>query len=349
MIRIVHISTGKQCRGGERQVLFLHQGLHRHPVIESILFYQPDSVLSGMVKQTGFPLPVTGVADISGFIGFLRQLKKINPDFIHCHDSTGFTYGSIAGYFLKIKTVYTRRAVFPIGSTWFNRWKFSRCTRIVAISSAVARICREIVPQMEVSIIHDGVTFDAPRYSREESRAILKLAPDQTAIGTVGYFTGEKNMPLIFDLATALAESFPSACIVCIGQLTEESLKKARNFSNIRLTGIMENAVDYYNAFDMYISPSTREGLGTALLDAMVRDIPVAALDSGGSKDIFPDQCPVHIEQEKPAEFIKAVKNSITNYQKACAEARELGKSVRERFGVNIMVDRYAALYQNLW
>ena len=77
---------------------------------------------------------------------------------------------------------------------------------------------------------------------------------------------------------------------MCIGKADFRGMQLPDNFFAITPK---PNAVSFYNAFDLYISTSTREGLGSALIDAVVRDIPAVATDAGGTRDIFPEHRPL--------------------------------------------------------
>jgi glycosyltransferase involved in cell wall biosynthesis len=46
---------------------------------------------------------------------------------------------------------------------------------------------------------------------------------------------------------------------------------------------------DYLAAFDIFILPSNREGIGSVLLDAMDRQLPIVATRVGGVPDIVHD------------------------------------------------------------
>jgi glycosyltransferase involved in cell wall biosynthesis len=51
-------------------------------------------------------------------------------------------------------------------------------------------------------------------------------------------------------------------------------------------TGFVENVGDYLAAFDLFILPSNREGIGSILFDAMEAGLPVIASRVGGVPDI---------------------------------------------------------------
>ena len=70
----------------------------------------------------------------------------------------------------------------------------------------------------------------------------------------------------------------------------------AAGLSNLTFTGFVDNVGDYLAAFDIFILPSNREGIGSILLDAMEQGLPVIASRVGGVPDI------VHHDDERLAD-----------------------------------------------
>jgi len=340
---ILHLSTGKSLRGGERQVMFLHDGLLKKGV-QSVLLCKAESELTRQPPRGMQSVPWHGEADLFGFIGIYNRCKKMAPSIIHCHDAHALLHGGLAGKLLKIPVVYSRRVIFPLHNDPLSRWKYGQCAAIIAVSNAVAKQCAAKMPSEKIHIVHDGVDWNTPLFSRGEARKVLGLSDNCFLIGTVGHFTGEKNLSLTIELAHALRSNYPHAKIVCIGKADFRGMQLPDNFFAI---GPKPNAVSFYNAFDLYISTSTREGLGSALIDAVVRDIPAVATDAGGTRDIFPEHRPL-VPQNSSDLFIAAVKLVIENYEKAKSDAMLCGKRARDIFSIQSLVENTIAIYQRI-
>ena len=76
-----------------------------------------------------------------------------------------------------------------------------------------------------------------------------------------------------------------------VGGGDDEAMLKslAAGLSNVTFTGFVNNVGDYLAAFDVFVLPSNREGIGSILLDAMDRGLPVIASRVGGVPDIVHD------------------------------------------------------------
>ena len=340
---ILHISTGATFRGGERQLEWLHTGLVERGW-ESHLLCRKGGVLAGHTVPNSIQIPWHGEWDIAGLLYMLHQCKKLRPSVLHCHDAHGFSHGSVVGTILNIPVIYTRRVNFRIRNDFFTRWKYRHAQLIIAISRDVAEQCYAIVPPQKVHIIFSGVDWTTELYSRAKAREALHVPDDCFILGSVGHYTGQKNLPLILKLASELALSHPSVKILCIGPTAIDTSTLP---SNIIMAGYVPGAAAYYNAFDAYVCTSTKEGLGTALVDAVVRDIPCVSVDAGGNLDIFPEGTDIVPQGDCPG-LVKAVRALIDNYKDAQIKAKEHGLYARKRFSSTAMIEGYVATYTGL-
>jgi glycosyltransferase involved in cell wall biosynthesis len=339
---IVHLSTGKHFRGGERQALLLHNGLLEKGY-KSLLICRAKGELSRQHTSSLSSVSWKGEWDASGLMRIITRCKSASPSIIHCHDAHSFTHGIIAGSLLRIPVVYTRRVVFPLRNNIFSNWKYGKCRLFIAISKAVALQCLRIAGQERIRIVPDGVEWRKPSLSRAEARTLLGIPDGCFAIGTVGHFTHEKNLPLIATLAGALKKEKKDVRIVCVGPYGAD----LEYPDNMIFTGYKPNASDCYAAFDAYISGSMNEGLGSALIDAVVRDIPVVAVDAGGTRDIFPENRPL-VSSGDESGLILSVKKIIDNHEKALSDAKKCGIRARAIFSVENMVNKTIEAYKSV-
>lgn len=331
-------------RGGERQIAWLHSGLLEHGVTSTLICKKNGGLAKQNLPET-IPVSWHGEWDIAGLCRIMHYCRSLRPSIIHCHDAHGFSHGSVAGALLKIPVVYTRRVCFRIRTDLFTTWKYNNSRKIIAISHAVAQQCEQVVRQNAISIVYDGVDWTQPMLTRKEAREILHIPQDSFVVGTVGYFSHEKNMLLLIQLAAELYKTHSHVCIVCLG--TTDARQDAVP-ANMILTGHIPDAARFYSAFDAYISASTQEGLGSALLDAVVRDIPAVAMDGGGTRDIFPNTMPP-IPLNNNAALTSALFLLIDTYSNAQIIARECGIRARKLFSVASMVENTMNVYNEIF
>jgi hypothetical protein len=148
-MRILHIDTGREMRGGQWQALRLIEGLAAVGV-ESTLLARGESPLFAAVRRLGLRAEPLSLRHA---FGALR-----NHDVVHAHDARGH---SLALFLRARPLVVSRRVSFPVGS----RWKYGRAARYLAVSEFVRGILiRGGVPDERISVVYDGVPLLEPAH-----------------------------------------------------------------------------------------------------------------------------------------------------------------------------------------
>jgi glycosyltransferase involved in cell wall biosynthesis len=164
-MRVLHIDTGRQMRGGQWQALHLLQGLAERG-IASRLLSPPDSALSQAAAALALdvrPLRPAGVAFSAAWF-----------DLIHAHDARAHTLA----LFSSKRLVVSRRVAFPVQPSLLSRFKSSRPRHYLAVSEFVKqRLLQAGVPEDKITVVHDGVRV--PDRVRGEDRPLI-LALDSS-------------------------------------------------------------------------------------------------------------------------------------------------------------------------
>jgi glycosyltransferase involved in cell wall biosynthesis len=145
-VRILHIDTGREMRGGQWQVWYLLDGLRRAGV-DSVLLCPPDSPLRQRAASIGIPVHAASPG----------QAWKLSAQFdlVHAHSGRGHTLGCLAR---SRPLVVARRVAFPVRRGVLSRWKYSLADRYIAVSAFVKKSLLEADVEAEnVSVVYDGV------------------------------------------------------------------------------------------------------------------------------------------------------------------------------------------------
>jgi hypothetical protein len=136
-MRILHLDSGREMRGGQWQVLRLHRGL-LDAGHESMLMAREASPLMREACSAGLPC-----VKLRPFWGSF--------DLVHAHDSRSHTMAAILA---SCPVVVSRRVAFPIRSVW----KYRRADLILAVSKYVAAELREAgIDESRIQVVYDGV------------------------------------------------------------------------------------------------------------------------------------------------------------------------------------------------
>jgi len=135
-MRILHLDSGREMRGGQWQVLRLHRGL---------IARSHDSRL---LARKGSPLG--------------REVPDSpwrNVDIVHAHDARSHTRAAL---FARAPVVVSRRVGFPVRSSALSRWKYKRPKLFLAVSEYVAQQLRNAgVEDERIAVVYDGVPVPA--------------------------------------------------------------------------------------------------------------------------------------------------------------------------------------------
>lgn len=142
-------------RGGQWQVLFLHEGLLRAGC-DSRLLAPASSPLLLEARARGLPAEVLRLAS-------LRHLADA-ADLVHAHDARAHTLAALAAH---RRLVVARRVAFPIARTPWSRWKQRRVRHWIAVSQYVRSVLLDAgIEASRISVVHDGVPL-LPLSTRE--------------------------------------------------------------------------------------------------------------------------------------------------------------------------------------
>jgi len=124
----------------------------------------------------------------------------------------------------------------------------------------------------------------AQHLSQPDAREALGLPRDGRIIGALGRLVPIKGHRYLIEAFAALSGRLPDSYLAIIGDGREmDKLKQLAVrlglADRVFMLGFRENAASYVKAFDIFAMPSTREGLGLALLEGMAGKLPVVASD----------------------------------------------------------------------
>ena len=153
-MRILHLDSGREMRGGQWQVLRLHRGLVAAGH-ESLLLAREGAPLHRLCEQWGLPCRPLGVLRFRALAGGF--------DLVHAHDARTHT---LAAIWSNRPFVVSRRVAFAVKSSLTSRWKYQRPRLFLAVSQFVAEKLREAgVPAERITVVYDGIPVPAKEAS----------------------------------------------------------------------------------------------------------------------------------------------------------------------------------------
>ncbi len=197
-MRILHLDTGKEMRGGQWQAYRLMERLEAAGV-ESTLVARAGGPLLEAARKRGLRTEPLGWGPLA------VQARK--HDLVHVHDARAHTMAAAVGG--RTPLVVSRRVGFEIHAGIGSRWKYGRATRFLAVSEHVkGMLVKGGVEPGKVSVIYDGVPLlpvtEGTRIITPDDRGDpLKGAALAIEAGRLAGVTVEVSMNLEEDLRSA--------------------------------------------------------------------------------------------------------------------------------------------------
>ena len=145
-MRILHIDSGTEMRGGQWQVLRLVEGL-RARGHENVLLGREGGPLFEQAQKRGIEVRAVNLRSV-------RQSSQLTG-ITHAHDARSHT---LAAWAAPSRLVVSRRVAFAVQRNLVSRRKYARAAHYIAVSSFVKQtlIDAGIAPS-RISIVYDGV------------------------------------------------------------------------------------------------------------------------------------------------------------------------------------------------
>jgi glycosyltransferase involved in cell wall biosynthesis len=120
---------------------------------------------------------------------------------------------------------------------------------------------------------------------RAELRALAGAGPADFLVGAVGRLVPGKGFDVLIDALRAAA--LPDARLVVLGEgHARPRLERLAEGLPVAFTGFRHDAKDWYQAFDVFVSPSRREPFGRVIIESLDAGTPVIATRTLGPTDI---------------------------------------------------------------
>jgi glycosyltransferase involved in cell wall biosynthesis len=317
-MRILHLDSGKEMRGGQWQALRLIEGL-TNAGVESTLLARPGSPLFEAVHNGGWRVEPIGL--------WRTVLLSRRHDLVHAHDAHGHTLGLFASCPLLV----SRRVAFPIRS----RWKYRR---------------RIVWPHGTASVSESDVTFlrgQRPLANARGSVRVQFIAISEfvKSILISGGVSPEK-IAVVYD-GVPLLEPARGTDIVSPAQKSGALAQQAARLAGITLKPSSNLQQDLPGAA-LFVYATESEGLGSGVLMAMSAGVPVIASRIGGLQEVIQHGENGMLVENTAESFAAAIRELTSNVDRAQRMGEAARRTVIGKFTVDRMVRRTMEVYSQV-
>jgi glycosyltransferase involved in cell wall biosynthesis len=343
-LRIMHVDSGAEWRGGQRQLLLLARTL-RERGYEPLIVAAPGSSLVQRLRRAGLAtsaIHIRGDWDLVAARRIRALARTWNAGIVHAHDARAHAVALIALLDRpNIPLVVTRRISQPLRG--IRRQYASRVGRFLAASGLVRDgLVQSGVDPESIDVVHPGVPRPVVQDARNW-RKECRWPRESVLCGVIGAAAADG-----VDLLTAVAE-----------RLTSRARQRARFLlfggpggGALRIAGVDAFRVGFVDEIhpalagaDLLVHLATTDGLRTAVIDAMALGVPPIAFAVSGLPELIdPDRTGILV----PPVDVDALSSALSRLVLSASARRALaerGAPHAALFSVDAMVNRVEHAY----
>lgn len=296
----------------EQLVELARQGWDVHLAVSPIDGYQHVLQLKGVHVH---PIPMKRgpslISDVRSLVSWLRLIKRLKPNLVVTSTPKAGLLGMLSARIRKTPVrLYHVRGLRAEGLEGLMA-KVSLFSEKIAINSATDVLCDsnsllvkmrelQLLASNEGTVLGEGSCCGVDTYrfrpptleERMISRSKLGLNEKDFAIGFVGRLVSDKGIRELSTAVESLSGNNPEIKLVLVGPKEHEDaeemsifFKKMESKPWTILPGSQADTSSTYWAFDLFCSPSYREGFPVAILEAQASGLPVVTTNATGCSD----------------------------------------------------------------
>lgn len=300
-IHILHLSSARTWRGGERQMCFLIESLHQQGIRQTV-FCPAGSVVSEWCTAHEVPcITYRKLFSVNPYTAWqvVSLCHSLGITHLHTHDSHSHTFAVLGATLFsnRVPVIVHRRVDFPIGEHGFSRWKYNHgcIKRIICVSQFIRDLIAGSIKDPEkLVVVYSGVDIH-PLSDMQSSGLFDEIQVQRPVVANIAAIAPHKDYYTFVSVAGILCrEGFGGSFLIIGGDGGE--MKGIRRFiaeeqleDRVLLTGFRDDIPSILPFIDLLLFTSRTEGLGTTLLDAMAAGVPVVATRAGGIPELVRD------------------------------------------------------------
>ncbi len=357
-ITVVYMDLSTAWRGGQRQMLWMAEGLRRAGG-RAIFALRPRAVLAERARASGLDVVHLdpAIAELGPWtvMRLRRLISREGIDILHPQGGHELALAAMASLWTNARVVFARRTTFSVRHNLGTRLKYARADRIISVSHAgVGALLDAGVDASRIEVIPSGIPLGrevtpVPR----ETLARYGVERGDPLVVMVGAVTDQKD-PMTFVRAVAVARrAVPRlrALLVGEGNRREEVEREVLALGLgevIRLTGFRSDSESFIASADVVCLSSATEGTPGVLLDALALGRPIAATAAGGVSEVVENGISGLLT---PVGDANALGESIARILLDPALAAQLSAAALGRarlFSIDRTVERTIAVYERI-
>ena len=307
-----------------------------------------------------------------------RHVSSVQPDVVHVNDRTAFRGWGFGVRCAGVPIVNNVRDTQPnLDGTRRLKWlvELTLSARVLTLSEDMsARWAQSLrldaLPEPLSTCLHEKLTsiysiVDAERFKPVPSEAKVRLRRELDVDGTplltyVASFHPKKaQLPFIERALPALVEHHPDVTVAFVGDFQPDENDRARAckeavdrldlHDHVRFVGYQSDVEQWYQAADLNVLASKKEGLARSMIESLACGTPVVSFDVASAREILEEHdCGRVVSQGDYEQLREAIVKLWQNDSLREEMGQRGAEAARELFDSKKIARQYRRLYNDI-
>ncbi|MCK4905794.1 glycosyltransferase [bacterium] len=363
-INILYLIATLDVGGAEKQLVELAKRIDKekfNPIVCCLT--RGGHLLENELKKAEIEYFILGKKfkfDFSVVFELIHFLKQENIHILHTRMFTSNAFGRIAGIFSHIPIIIATEDGIDIWKSKFRLfidWVLSHFTdKIICVSEGVRNFYHRYtgIPLSKLITIYGGVEITDKINTDEQKKEEFGFERNSTIITTIGRLVPSKGIKYLLYTVAKIVEHSPNVRFLIIGEGPQKDelkglAEKLEINKYVVFTGIRKDIQAILAITDIFVLPSTSEGFGISILEAMAKTKPVVATSVGGIPEIIQNGINGFLVPPRSAKSLaSAIISILENPQKGVEMGINGRKRVEKYFSIDETVRKTEELYKTL-
>ena len=297
-------------------------------------------------------------------------LRKIKPDIIYINTVNEHEFSQVALRSSRKVVVHIHEMGFVVTQRMRAQWiaeLLDRAHTIISPAQAVSDFYRDVYgsDESKVRLLHEVVSdtrLGTPAIPKSSLREQLGLPEGTLLIGSVGSVIYRKGVDTFIRACAILKQKFPEQTFVFLWLGGDPKALKNQPYyralcktieredltSHFRFLPQTATVGSFYADLDIFVLPSRMEAFPLVVLEALLAEKPVVAMDVAGVREAVDTETGYLVKDRTPEGLAEGIQYFMQNETRRI-EAGQKGRSiVLEKYEAKVQVEKWLHILENV-
>ena len=301
-----------------------------------------------------FDVQYKNIFDIKSFFQLLQIMKKYQINIVHTHSSKDSYVATLAAKIYGIKIIRSRHMELIKKPTILYYIADTLITTGEKIREALIQAGVQKEKVISIPSYPDEYIFIASEETRSMLRQKYQIGGKEIVIATMTGFNSQKRPRLLLPIIAELVSEGYAVKFLLAGKeeeeerkLFEEEVKVLKIENYVAYVGFVQAEL-FLNVVDIYVCPSSFEGIPQALMQAMMMGKPAVSTNVGSITDLNRENNLLLVEKDDREHLAHSIKKLVKEEKLRREFGQKNDSIMRKYFSRSVMKEKTKMVYENL-